>query len=146
MNFIKLHHFSAFCPDPSTLCVCTAVVRNIYSWSLFCFRLITEGVQSRLQRNSRFAFQNHLFGIPTIFEKNFSSGHLSSYNITGSIDLVIALDKAKSGSPHTVGELKDLTNRSVSSKTTLITSCSRRHWLYTVWGSEFDTVREICFY
>ena len=48
-------------------------VKLYYSWSLFCFLLITEGVQSRLQRNSRFAFRNHLFGIPTIFEKNFSA-------------------------------------------------------------------------
>ena len=44
-----------------------------YSWSLFCFLLITEGVQSRHQRNSSFAFRNHLFAIPTIFEKNFSN-------------------------------------------------------------------------
>ena len=44
-----------------------------YSWSLFCFLLITEGVQSRLQRNSSFAFRNLLFGIPTISEKNVNS-------------------------------------------------------------------------
>ncbi len=47
-----------------------------YSWSLFCFLLITEGVQSRLQRNSSFAFRNHLFGIPTIFEKNFKCSNI----------------------------------------------------------------------
>ena len=44
---------------------------KFYSWSLFCFLLIMEGVQSRLQRNSSFVFRNHLFGITTIFEKNF---------------------------------------------------------------------------
>ena len=43
-----------------------------YSWSLFCFLLITEGVQRRLQRNSSLTFRKHLLGIPTIFEKNLS--------------------------------------------------------------------------
>ena len=43
-----------------------------YSWSLFWFLLITEGAPSRLQRNNCVAFGNHLFEIPTIFEKNFS--------------------------------------------------------------------------
>ena len=44
---------------------------HIYSWSVFWFLLITEGVPSRLRRNSSFAFRNHLFGILTIFETNF---------------------------------------------------------------------------
>ena len=42
-----------------------------YSWSLFWFLLITEGAPSRLQWNSSSALGNRLFGIPTIFEKNF---------------------------------------------------------------------------
>ena len=49
-----------------------ASLKTYYSWSLFWFLLITEGAPSRLQWNSSFAFGNHLFGIPTIFEKNFS--------------------------------------------------------------------------
>ena len=62
---------------------------SFYSWSLFCFLLITEGVQSRLQRNSSFAFRNHLFGTPSIFEINYSSIKLLisiKSNIIDSVD------------------------------------------------------------
>ena len=52
-----------------------------YSWSLFCFLLITDGVQIRLQRNNSLAFRNHLFGIPTILEKNFSLQSKGFYNM-----------------------------------------------------------------
>ena len=37
----------------------------------FWLWLITEGAPSRLQWNSSFAFGNHLFGIPSIFEINY---------------------------------------------------------------------------
>ena len=50
-----------------------------YSWSLFWFLLITEGALSRLQRNSNFAKRNHLFEIPTIFEKNFNLKEKSKF-------------------------------------------------------------------
>ena len=43
-----------------------------YSWSLFWFHLIMEGAPSRHQQISSIAFGNHSFGIPTIFEKDFS--------------------------------------------------------------------------
>ena len=63
---LHMHVFYAMWPDRS------ALMTLDWHWSLFCFLLITEGEQSRLQRNSSLAFRNHLFGIPTIFEKNFS--------------------------------------------------------------------------
>ena len=54
---------------------------RFYSWSLFWFLLITEGAPSRLQRNSCVAFGNHLFGIPTIFVKNFKKCHVKFHFI-----------------------------------------------------------------
>ena len=70
-----------------------------YSWSLFWCLLITEGAPSRYQWNSVVAFPNHLFGIPTIFEKNFNFGSdlkwkwhdMRNQQVTGDFVLIILL-------------------------------------------------------
>ena len=69
-QFLKLHYYHLI--NFQNFAITFSKI-SYYSWSLFWFLLITEGAPSRLQRNSSFTLGNHLFGISTIFEKNFST-------------------------------------------------------------------------
>ena len=68
-NIVVVLHFCI--PGHPILCVLFESIIT-YRKKYVHIDLPIHGKYIRLQRNSSFAFRNHLFGIPTIFEKNFS--------------------------------------------------------------------------